>query len=71
MDLRKGGLACEFYPEPAKINKMMSYANDRGFDYVALVGLDEMNASKVTLKNMKTGEQKSINSTEIKDNLNF
>jgi len=71
MDLRKGGLACEFYPEPAKINKMMSYANDRGFDYVALVGLDEMNASKVTLKNMKTGEQKSVNSTEIKANLSF
>ena len=63
--LRKAGIACEIYPVAAKINKLMSYANERNFQYAALVGLDEMNASKVTLKNMSTGVQQSVLFSEI------
>ena len=64
-DLRKQGIPCEIYPESAKINKLMSYANERRFTHIALIGLDEMKASKVTLKNMLTGDQDLIGRSEI------
>lgn len=33
--------------------------------FVALVGENEMNEGKVTLKNMETGEQKSVTPEEL------
>jgi histidine--tRNA ligase len=35
----------------------MSYANAKQIPFVALAGDDEMQAGKITLKNMTTGEQ--------------
>ncbi|HCC30752.1 MAG TPA: histidine--tRNA ligase, partial [Marinilabiliales bacterium] len=40
--LRRTGISTEMYPEPAKMKKQMSYANDRKIPYVALVGEEEM-----------------------------
>jgi len=55
--LRAQGIGAELYPDAAKMKKQMTYANDRGFPFVAIVGADEMQQGKVTLKNMTTGEQ--------------
>lgn len=55
--LRENGINCEIYPEPAKMKKQMSYADNKNIPFVAIVGENEMSENKVMLKNMKTGEQ--------------
>ncbi len=58
--LREVGIACDLYPEPAKMKKQMSYANARNVPYVAIIGETERLEGKVSLKNMITGEQKDV-----------
>lgn len=55
--VRTAGLSAEIYPDSAKMKKQMSYANAKQIPFVALAGDDEMQAEKITLKNMTTGEQ--------------
>ena len=55
--VRAAGLSAEIYPDSAKMKKQMSYANAKQIPFVALAGNDEMQAGKITLKNMTTGEQ--------------
>lgn len=55
--VRTAGLSAEIYPDSAKMKKQMSYANAKQIPFVALAGNDEMQAGKITLKNMTTGEQ--------------
>lgn len=59
--LRKSGINAEIYPDAAKMKKQMMYANKKGISYVVLAGENEMLESKVTLKNMITGEQSIVN----------
>ena len=56
-DLRKKGIDCEIYPAPAKIQKQMKYANDRGVKFTVLLGENELNNQTIVLKNMDSGEQ--------------
>ena len=58
--LRAHGISCELYPSSAKMQKQMTYANNKAVRFVAMIGTNEMNENKVTLKNMKTGEQKMV-----------
>ena len=55
--VRAAGLSAEIYPDSVKMKKQMSYANAKQIPFVALAGDDEMQAGKITLKNMTTGEQ--------------
>ncbi len=55
--LRKANIVCDMYPDAAKFQKQMKYANAREVPFVAIVGEDELAAGEVTLKNMTTGEQ--------------
>lgn len=55
--VRAAGLSAEIYPDSAKMKRQMSYANAKQIPFVALAGDDEMQAGKITLKNMTTGEQ--------------
>ncbi len=63
--LRGKGINAEIYPEPAKMKKQMSYADNKRIPYVAIVGETEMNEGKVMLKNMKSGEQKLSSLEEV------
>jgi histidyl-tRNA synthetase len=63
--LRANGIRSEIYPEPAKMNRQMSYANARQIPYVAIAGENEINAGKVTLKNMTTGEQQLLTPPQL------
>ena len=62
---REAGIRAELYPDCCKMKKQMSYANANGIPYVALVGENEMNEGKVTLKNMDTGEQRLVTPEEL------
>lgn len=57
---RRAGIRTEVYPDSVKMKKQMSYANALGTPYVALVGENEMQNATISLKNMVTGEQKSL-----------
>ncbi len=55
--LRKADVATEIYPEAAKLKKQFSYADAKGIPYVVIAGTDEMNSTKLKLKNMQSGEE--------------
>ena len=50
----------ELYPEASKLKKQMSYANKRGVKFVIIVGEDEIQKEKLTIKNMSSGDQELI-----------
>ncbi len=62
---RQAGIRTEIYPDAAKMKKQMQYANAREIPFVALAGETEMTEGKFTLKNMTTGEQKTVTVTEL------
>ena len=47
------------------MKKQMNYANAKQVPFVVLAGENEMNAGKLTLKNMTTGEQTLLTPEEI------
>ena len=62
---RQAGIRTEIYPDAAKMKKQMSYANAKGIAFVALAGENEMNEGKVTLKNMTSGEQFTVDAAQM------
>ncbi len=66
---RESGIKTELYPEAAKMKKQMTYADRNRIPYVILAGEDEIAAGILTLKNMETGEQSSLQPQEIIDRL--
>ena len=63
--VRAAGIRAEIYPDSTKMKKQMSYANAKAIPFVAIVGENEMNEGKVTLKNMATGEQSLLAPEEL------
>lgn len=59
--LRAAGVAAEVYPDSVKMKKQMGYADTSAIPFVAIIGESELAEGKVTLKNMSTGEQSSVN----------
>jgi histidyl-tRNA synthetase len=47
------------------MKKQMSYANAKQIPFVVLAGESEMEAGKVTLKNMETGDQQMLSPDEL------
>ncbi|SFE21864.1 histidine--tRNA ligase [Thermophagus xiamenensis] len=64
-ELRQKGLRVEVFPDNAKLKKQMNYAHKKNIGFVALVGEEEMNKGIVTLKDMNSGEQRSVKPEEI------
>lgn len=65
MKLRANGIPAEIYPDPTKMKKQMSYANDKNVAFVAMVGETEMANGTIALKCMETGEQESLTINEV------
>ncbi len=58
--LRRNGVNAEIYPDSAKIQKQMKYADQRGIPVVVMAGEDEMNNKCFTVKFMKEGRQEKV-----------
>lgn len=60
--LRAQGLKIEVFPEAAKLGKQLQYADTPGVKApgVAIVGEEEMKAGEVTIKHLKSGEQRRV-----------
>jgi len=62
---RESGIKTELYPDQAKMKKQMTYADRNEIPYVVLLGEDEIKSGKLTLKNMKTGMQETLDTEAI------
>lgn len=63
--LRKAGIRTELFPDKAKMKKQMGYANAKHISFVVLAGENEINEGKLTLKDMRTGEQTLVTIEEL------
>ncbi len=63
--LRNRGIAAEIYPDATKMKKQMEYASRRGVPYVVIIGEDEAARGEATVKDMRSGEQRSVPFEEI------
>ncbi|KAJ50598.1 histidyl-tRNA synthetase [Clostridium tetanomorphum] len=63
--LRENGIIAEMYSEDAKVGKKFGYADKLNIPFVILIGPDEVKENKVTLKNMKTGNQETLPLEEV------
>ena len=62
--LRKENIETEVYLEDKKIKAKFKYADRLSIPYVIVIGEEEIENNVVTLKNMETGEQKTISLKE-------
>ena len=68
--LRKTGISCELYPEPAKLKKQFGYADAKQIPWVLVAGEDEIKEGTLTLKNLATGTQEKLNLDQVVEKLN-
>jgi histidyl-tRNA synthetase len=64
-ELRSAGLRVDLYPEADKMGKQFKYASSRGIPFVAIIGDDERARGEVAIKDMRTGEQQSVQRNEV------
>jgi histidyl-tRNA synthetase len=62
--LRNEGIFTQVYLEPGKIGKKFNYADKLNIPYVIVVGKEECENNTYSLKDMKSGEQKTISIEE-------
>ncbi len=63
--IRKLGISADLYPEIVKMKKSLSYAENRGTQNVILIGSTEVENQQFILKNLTTGNQKTLNLNNI------
>jgi histidyl-tRNA synthetase len=66
-ELRRAGLRVGLYPEADKVGKQFKYASEQGIPFVTVVGDDERARGEVAIKNMRTGEQRSVKREAVAD----
>lgn len=59
-ELRQRNIAAELYPEASKLKKQFTYAEKKGIENLVFMGLEEINNHSVTVKNLLSGEQKTM-----------
>ncbi len=64
-EVRRSGLAVEWYPEAARLQKQLKYADTLGIPFALIVGPDERREGKVAVKNLKTGIQTLVLRAEV------
>jgi histidyl-tRNA synthetase len=64
-ELRAAGLRVDLYPEADKLGKQFKYASSVGVPFVAVIGDDERAKGQVALKDMRSGEQRSVARDEL------
>ena len=64
-ELRQGGLRVDLYPEADKLGKQFKYASSRGVHFVVVVGDDERARGEVSVKDLRSGVQKTVNRADV------
>jgi len=64
-ELRSTGLRVDLYPEADKLGKQFKYASSRSVPLVAITGEDERARGEVAIKDMRSGEQRSVRRNKV------
>ena len=64
-ELRSAGFRVDLYPEADKLGKQFKYASARRIPFVAVLGDDERARGEVSIKDMRSGEQRSVKREEV------
>ena len=65
-ELRGAGINIEVYLNPtAKLDKQLKYADRKGIPFVAILGPEEVKNDTVTVKDLRTGKQKTVSRKEL------
>jgi histidyl-tRNA synthetase len=67
--LRASGISAEIYPGESKLKKQMEYANKIKAPAVILYGEDEIKSGKPTLRDLNSGNEKSIEIKELENEI--
>ncbi len=66
--LRQSGVRCELFHEQSKFDKQFRYAEKKNIPYIIIIGSRELAEQNFVLKDLRSGEQKTVamaNLTEI------
>jgi histidyl-tRNA synthetase len=63
--LRSKGIAAELFHENSKFDKQFKYADKKQIPYAVIIGSKELLENSVMIKNLLTGEQKSLSNSEL------
>jgi histidyl-tRNA synthetase len=58
--MRAAGLRVDVYPDFDKLGRQFKYAASRGIPHVVVLGDDEVSRGEVTIKDMRSGEQRAV-----------
>ena len=67
--LRKANIPVDVMYRQCKFKKKMEYANKIGVPYLVIIGEEEVNTGVYALKDMMTGEQTKLTTTELIEKL--
>lgn len=67
--LRDAQISAEVYPDNAKLKKQLMYANKKDIPYVIIIGDNEQESGRLTLKNMASGDEDNITIDKIVEKL--
>ena len=65
--LRVQGFRVDLYPDADRYGKQFKYADRRDIPFVAILAPDEVDAGVVALKDMKSGDQETVDDDEVTD----
>ena len=63
--LRENNINSELYPTDDKIKKQMNYANKKAVQFVVMIGEDEIKSGELTIKEMRSGDQRQMKVSEL------
>ena len=67
--LRANGINCLVYPDRKKIGKQFEYADKANYPIAVVVGDQEMKSNLLSVKDMKSGEQKKLTLSQLTEQL--
>lgn len=68
-NLRRNGISTDVDLARKKVKKILSYADNLGVKYAVLVGARDIESGKVTLKDMKSGNQELVDMANLAERL--
>ena len=66
-ELRNAGLRVDLYPEADKLGRQLKYASSREIPFVVVSGPEEREQGEVSLRDMRSGEQKKASRGSVVD----
>jgi histidyl-tRNA synthetase len=66
-ELRASGYRAEWYPQPDRIKTQLKYADRQGIPVVVILGPDEISNNQVTIKEMRSGGQVTLDRSGMSD----